>query len=188
MLPTTRTRKKKFQPAEILEIAWVIRMLLDCHALGLEILLGKAAFPSTQELSDMMDYIRGPSAGMEELGTKVQSGGGQPQAQKIIEGAEYIENIVERAGGRERFIAAFRHCASERSEGYRILVDWRKVETGRPYKGNDPASILLEQKYCAHVSTLRRHRNSLIEQIARQVKYPTFPEFELQRQRIDAVA
>lgn len=62
------------------------------------------------------------------------------------------------------------------------------MEAGRPYKGNDPASIMLEHKYNANVSTLRRHRNTLIEQIARQVRYPTFPELELERQRVDAVA
>lgn len=58
----------------------MICMLLDYHVLGLEILLGKAPFPMTHELSDMVDYIRSGAAGVEEFGTKVQSGSGQPEA------------------------------------------------------------------------------------------------------------
>ena len=165
-----RPRKVKHFPIQVQKIGAVIYLFLGVHAHGLEIMLGKFPFPSTEELSIMLSWLRGGTSFFEELGVNIQSGGLNFYAQNIVESAEVIEKIIKDAGGIERFNVVFRDCQRESSEKWRALVDWYKwVKVGRPSGGGKGDMWRLVQRYHVSETTLRNWRETLLLQIADQI-------------------
>ena len=165
-----RPTKRKFFPVKVQQIGAVIYLFLGCHARGLEIMLGKFPFPDTEELSMMLDWIRGGNPSLDELGIHIQTSGLILREQGIVESAEVIEKIIRDAGGIERFNEVFRDCQRESSNQWRSLVDWYKwVKVGRPPGGGKGDMWRLVQRYHVSETTLRNWREKLILQLADEI-------------------
>ena len=166
-----RPTKRKFFPVQVQQIGAVIYLFLGCHARGLEIMLGKFPFPDTEELSMMLDWIRGGgNPSLNELGIQIQTSRLVLREQSIVESAEVIEKIIRGAGGIERFNEVFRDCQRESSAPWRALVDWYKwVKVGRPPCGGRGDMWRLVQRYHVSETTLRNWRETLILQLADEI-------------------
>ena len=162
-----RYRKNKCYPLMTYRVGAVIYLFLNCHAHGLEIMLGMAPFPDSEELAAILAHLRGDVSAFEELGTFIQSHSAVEYGQAVIESAEKIQSVVEMAGGIERFNHVFRECQRENSEDWRILVDWHKwVKIGRPAGGGRGDTWRLVERYHQHPDTLRRRRDRFVLKIA----------------------
>ena len=167
-----RMRKNKYYSIETHRLAHVIYLFMACHSRGLEIMLGDAPFPESEDIAAMVVFLRGRSAGIEDLGTRIQSSGGRPYEMTVVENAEEIEKIIANAGGIDRISEVVRDCRNTNIHQWQAMEDWvRNVTPGRPSCGSKPVLPSLSRKYAYHSDTLRRHREVLLLQIADEVLF-----------------
>ncbi len=111
----TCSRHRKFYPQEVQDITDVLRMFIDRHTRGIEILHGLFPFPAPDELTEMMVFLFGDEEGHRRC-------------------AEVL-SVFERIGGFGRIPEVLTKYAREGTENYRLFVDHAMgTKRGRPFK------------------------------------------------------
>lgn len=163
---------RKFVPADVLEIADLLDFFLEKHPAALLIFLGKAKFPTIEELHEMVKCSMRPSADSAELGVLIQGGPEVPEAQRIVEGVERIDRGIRMVGGIERIIEAFRTLRRESPREFAILRDSIRIRKGRPYLSMDLTARKIAERHAMHEDTMRRNRNYILVKLAHEIAFP----------------
>lgn len=91
-----RRRNRLILPKQVARVMDIIELLLDCHPAGYLVLCGRADWPDSEEVADMLDKRDACEA------VHVQGGSTVPFAQRHVErlegAAKYI-SILDRYGG-----------------------------------------------------------------------------------------
>lgn len=160
-----RIRRTRYLIRETWQIMAMLRFFLEGHGLvALDYFTGRAPFPSTQELADLMAAVS--AAKTDDLGTLISRG---PrfvyEAQTAVESTEKIERLIARVGGARRIVDVFIWYKKECPDTFAVLEDYYQI--GRP--GKKPTADALAVDRHMSRKTLYRTRDVVLEQIAREL-------------------
>lgn len=162
----SRRTRERFTPRKVKDTEALIGFILERHAVGLLVLCGDEEWPTTSDLAEMA------AEHGEELDVRVQGGQSVPQAQSIIERAEYYQRAAQNAGGVERIVEVFRDLRSYGGRDWKILRDSTMIHRGRPYVTGDYTARIIARRHHVHEDTLRRNRLYIIHKLAFEICYP----------------
>lgn len=162
----SRRRRERFAPRKVKDTEALISFILERHSVGLLVLCGDEEWPTTADFADMSrEYGIEPNS-------RVQGGEEVPNAQRMLERADFFERATKNAGGKDRIIEIFRALRATDNTEWKILRDSSQIRRGRPYFTGDFTARTIARRHHIHEDTLRRNRLIIIQRLAFEICYP----------------
>ena len=155
-----RSKGERYIPKGMKQIMGLLYLFLGHYPLGLYPFTNRTPFPESAEIAEMVSLVRCGG----DLGCHIDGGSKTPAAQKMIESADQIRDIISKNGGLNVYYNIFEWYEKECPERINILRDLSMLKS--------PGFMTKMQIASAHnmsIRTMDRERDLAILHISREI-------------------
>lgn len=155
-----RRRTERYIPRGMKQVMGLLYLFLSHYPLGLYPFTNRTPFPDTAEISEMVSIVRRGG----DTGCHIDGGDKVPVAQKIIESADQIRDVIDSNGGLDLFYDIFAWYEKECPERISILRDLSMLKSP-----GFMTKMQVASNYNMSIRTMDRERDLAILHISREV-------------------